>query len=161
MNDMPTYRLQRTFNAARELVWKTWTDPELLARWYGPNVESIIHGLVRPGGAWLTEMKMGEQSFFQKADYIEVVAPELIVCLMSNTDANWEVAPNPRMPDWPRQLMTTVRFDVVDGETKVDLTWVPHEATDAEIACFAEAIDRAGAGWTAGMDKLEALLAEL
>jgi len=50
MSDLPTYVLERVFDAPRELVWKTWTDPELLPRWYGPNVETIVH-LLEPK-AW-------------------------------------------------------------------------------------------------------------
>ena len=37
MSDVPTYVLEREFDAPRELVWKVWTDPELLPRWYGPG----------------------------------------------------------------------------------------------------------------------------
>ena len=37
MSDLPTYTLERVFDASRELVWKTWTDPKLLARWYVPR----------------------------------------------------------------------------------------------------------------------------
>jgi len=162
MSDLPTYVLDRTFDAPRKLVWKTWTDPELLARWYGPNVETVIHRLdVKPGGLWLNEMKWGDNSHYQRAEYTEVVEPELLVCLMSNTDADWNVAPNPMMPDWPRVLLTTVTFDEADGQTKMRLTWTPHEASEAELACFAAAIDGAGKGWTAGMKLLEELLAEL
>jgi len=58
MSDLPIYVLERVFDAPRELVWKAWTDPKLLPRWYGPNVETIIHRLdVKPGGLWLNEMK--------------------------------------------------------------------------------------------------------
>ena len=28
----------RLFNAPVELVWKTWTDPELVKRWWGPDM---------------------------------------------------------------------------------------------------------------------------
>lgn len=162
MSDLPTYVLERTFNAPRGLVWRTWTDPELLARWYGPNVETIIHRLdVKPGGLWLNEMKWGDNSHYQRAEYTEIVEPERLVCLMSNTDADWDVAPNPMMPDWPRVLLTTVTFEEADGGTMMRLTWVPHEATEAELACFAAAIDGAGKGWAGGMKLLEELLAEL
>ena len=34
MHDLPELILERTFQAPRELVWRTWTDPELLARWH-------------------------------------------------------------------------------------------------------------------------------
>lgn len=162
MSDSPIYVLERVFNAPRELVWKTWTDPLLLARWYGPNVETIVHRLdVTPGGLWLNEMKMGPRSSYQRSEYTDVVEPERLVCLMSNTDADWNLAPNPMMPDWPRVLLTTVTFEEAGGRTKMRLTWVPHEASAAEIACFAAAIDGMGKGWAAGMVVLAELLAEL
>ena len=162
MSDLPIYVLERVFDAPRELVWKTWTDPELLSRWYGPNVETIIHHLdVKPGGLWLNEMKMGERSSYQRSEYTEVIKPERLVCLMSNTTADWNIAPNPMMPDWPRVLLTTVTFKEDGANTKMRLTWVPYEASKAEIACFAAAIDGMGKGWNAGMELLAELLVEL
>ena len=162
MSDLPTYTLERVFDASRELVWKTWTDPKLLARWYGPNVETIIHRLeARPGGLWLNEMKMKGRSSYQRTEYIEVVEPERLVCLMANADAEWNIAPNPMMPDWPRVLLTVVTLEQEQGRTRMRLTWTPHKASEAEIACFAAAMDSMGKGWAAGMRLLEQLLSEL
>ena len=45
MSDLPEYVLERVFDAPRELVWRTWTEPALLSRWYGPGVETIVHKL--------------------------------------------------------------------------------------------------------------------
>jgi uncharacterized protein YndB with AHSA1/START domain len=160
--DLPIYVLERVFDAPRALVWRTWTDPSLLSRWYGPNVETIIHRLdVKPGGLWLNEIKWGGNSNYQRAEYTEVVEPERLACLISNTDASWNIAPNPRMPDWPRVLLATVTFAEEGGKTKMRLTWVPHQASEAEIACFAAAMDGLGKGWDAGMKLLAELLAEL
>ncbi len=162
MSEIPTYILERTFDAPRELVWKTWTDPVLLARWYGPNIETIIHQLdVVPGGLWLNEMKMGERSGYQRSEYTEVTPPERLVMLMSNTDADWNNAPNPMMPDWPSTLLTVVTFEEDAGKTKMRLAWSPHEASEAEIAAFGAAMEGLGKGWGAGMVLLEELLAEL
>jgi uncharacterized protein YndB with AHSA1/START domain len=162
MSDVPTFVLERVFNARRELVWKTWTDPELLSRWYGPNVETIIHRLdVKPGGLWLNEMKMGGKSNYQRTEYTGVTPPEQLIMLQSNSDADWNITSNPMMPDWPRVLLTTVTFEEDEDQTKMRLTWVPHEASEAEIACFAAALDGMGKGWGAGMELLAELLAEL
>ena len=65
------------------------------------------------------------------------------------------------MADWPRILLTTVTFDEVGDQTNLRLTWVPHEASAAEITCFAAAIEGMDKGWGAGMKLLEELLAEL
>ncbi|WP_282609536.1 SRPBCC domain-containing protein [Pelagibius sp. Alg239-R121] len=162
MSELPTYVLEREFDAPRELVWKTWTDPELLARWYGPNVETIVHRLeVKPGGLWLNEMNWGDKSHFQRVEYTEVKPPERLVWLHSNSDADWNIVSSPMMPDWPRVLLTTVTFEDADGKTRMRLTWVPHEANAAEIACFEGAIEGMGKGWGAGMELLAQLLAEL
>lgn len=162
MSDLPTYVLDREFDAPRALVWKTWTDPALLPRWYGPGAETIIHRLdLRPGGLWLLEMRWGGKSNFQRAEYTEVAAPERLVWLHSNSDAAWNVAANPMMPDWPRVLLTKVTFTEHAGRTHVRLTWTPHEASAAEIACFAAALAGMDKGWAAGMKLLAELLAEL
>ena len=162
MSDLPTYVLERTFGAPRALVWKAWTDPALLPRWYGPRVETIIHRLeLKPGGLWLLEMRWGGSSNYQRVEYTEVTPPQRLVWLHSNSDADWNVTTSPMMPDWPRVLLTTVTFEEDGDRTKVRLTWVPHEASAAEIACFAAALDGMDKGWAAGMKLLAELLAEL
>ncbi|QLG60253.1 SRPBCC domain-containing protein [Halorarum salinum] len=47
-------RLTRTFDASRERVWDAWTDPEQVAKWWGPErFTTTIHEMdVRPGGVW-------------------------------------------------------------------------------------------------------------
>ena len=162
MSDLPTYVLERVFDAPRALVWRTWTEPDLLARWYGPNVETVVHRLdVEPGGLWLNEMKWGDNSNFQRVEYTEVSPPERLVWLHANSDADWNIISNPMMADWPRILLTTVTFEEDDGKTRMRLTWVPHEASEAEIACFSDAIAGLDKGWGAGMELLAELLAEL
>jgi len=162
MTDLPEFVLTRTFKAPRALVWNAWTDPDLVARWYGPGVETVIHRMdVEPGGLWLNEMRMGGGSHYQKVAYLEVEAPARLVWLHSVADADWNVAANPMMPDWPKVLLTTVTFSETEAGTEVRLTWIPHEATDAEIACFAGAIAGLDKGWGKGMDLLSDLLSEL
>ena len=88
MSDLPTYVLERTLAAPRELVWKTWTDPDLISRWYGPNVETIVHRLdLKPGGLWLVEMRRDGRSSYQRVEYVEVTAPERLIWLHSNADS--------------------------------------------------------------------------
>lgn len=161
-SDLPTYVLERTFDAPRDLVWRTWTDPALLPRWYGPKAETIVHRLeLKPGGLCLLEMKWGGRAMHQRAQYTEVVAPERLVWLHTNTDAHWNVIASPMMADWPRVLLTTVTFEAAGAQTKLRLTWAPHQASAAEIACFAAALANLDKGWGAGMQLLAELLAEL
>jgi uncharacterized protein YndB with AHSA1/START domain len=45
---------ERTFDAPRELVWRAFTDPELIPLWWGKHGSTTrVEALdVRPGGAW-------------------------------------------------------------------------------------------------------------
>ncbi|HEX5824923.1 MAG TPA: SRPBCC domain-containing protein [Candidatus Limnocylindrales bacterium] len=45
---------ERTFDAPRELVWKAFTDPEIIPRWWGQHgtTTTVVEMDVRPGGKW-------------------------------------------------------------------------------------------------------------
>lgn len=162
MSELPEYILDRVFNAPREMVWRAWTDPELLARWYGPGVDTIIHKYdLKPGGEWRNEMKWGDKSDLSKMVFQEIVSQEKLVWLHSSTDADWNIAANPMMPDWPRVLLTTVTFKEAGSKTKVRMSMVPVEATEAEIACFAGAMAGMDNGWGKGFAVLDDMFAEL
>ena len=163
MSDLPEYEYEREFDAPVDLVWRAWTDPELLSRWYGPNVETIIHQFdLEPEGCWLNEMKWGDNSNYQKVVFKEISAPNKMTWHHhSCTDAEWNDMANPMMPDWPHLLLTTVSVAEVDNKTKVRLSQIPLECSDAEIACFAEAMANMDKGWGAGFEILHNLLNEL
>ena len=55
-------------------------------------------------------MQWGGNSHYQKAEFTEVSAPERLVWLHSNTDADWNAAPSPMMPNWPPFLLTRSRL---------------------------------------------------
>ncbi len=162
MSELPEYVLDREFDAPRELVWRAWTEPELLQRWYGPRVETIIHEFdLKPGGSWLNEMKIGGNSDFQKVVFQEVTPPEKLVWHHSSADGVWNIVSSPMMADWPRTLLTTVTFEEMGDKTNVRLTQIPLEATDAEIACFAAAMSGMDNGWGSGYAILDEMFVEL
>ena len=58
MTDDRTLTLTRLIAAPPEKVWRCWTDPTLLPRWFGPdgfscNTKEID---LRPGGLWRFDM---------------------------------------------------------------------------------------------------------
>ncbi len=162
MIEIPEYKLERIFEAPRELVWRAWTDPELLHRWYGPGIETIIHKFdLKPGGSWLNEMKWGGNSDFSKMVFQEVTPPSMLVWHHSSSDSDWNIITSPMMADWPRILLTTVVFEDRGNRTNVRLTQVPIEATDAEIACFAAKMAGMDKGWGSGYAIMDELFVEL
>jgi hypothetical protein len=58
------FTITREFAAPRELVFRAWTDPEHLTRWYGPRgfttPRDSIAADVRPGGTWRATMIVDE-----------------------------------------------------------------------------------------------------
>jgi uncharacterized protein YndB with AHSA1/START domain len=72
----------RVFDAPRELVFQMWTDPEHVAKWWGPKgfTNTIYEMDVRPGGVWRFVMHGPDGVDYQnKIVYIEVVKPERLV----------------------------------------------------------------------------------
>lgn len=158
MPQSPELVIERTLPAPPPEVWHLWTDPARLARWYGPTVETVIHRLEpRPGGEWLTEMRMDGGSMFQRADFTEVVPPRKLAFIQGNADADWTLADAP-MPGWPRRLAGEVTLEDVAGETRMRFAWGPHEATEDEVATFAGMIDQMGKGWEMGFDIMADML---
>ena len=45
---------ERIFDAPREQVWKAFTDPEIIPRWWGKHgtTTTVVEMDVRPGGKW-------------------------------------------------------------------------------------------------------------
>jgi len=162
MTDLPVYSITRGFDAPRDMVWRVWTTPELLARWYGPGVETIIHEYdLRAGGVWRNEMKMRGMSMCSKMSFTEVIPVEKMVWEHASTDANWNIAPSPMMPDWPQVMLTEVIFTEAYGKTTATLTQAPMNASEAELACFAKMMSGMDNGWGSGYKIIDEILAEL
>lgn len=72
----------REFDAPRELVYKAWTTPELLARWWGPKgFTNTFHEFeFKPGGEWRFVMHGPNGADYPNHSvFIEIVPLERIV----------------------------------------------------------------------------------
>jgi uncharacterized protein YndB with AHSA1/START domain len=70
---------ERTFNAPRKAVWKAFTDPQLIPRWWGPHgtTTTVVEMDVRPGGNWRylsSAPDRDDVAFYGR--YLEVEPPE-------------------------------------------------------------------------------------
>lgn len=81
----PSMITTRTFDAPRELVWRVFTQPEHVARWWGPKsiapVSRIDKLELHAGGTWryICERPDGSETIVFTGKYLEVVAPEKLV----------------------------------------------------------------------------------
>jgi len=72
----------RLIDAPRERVFKAFSDPAHLARWWGPQgFRNTFHEFdFRPGGAWRFVMHGPDgRDYANESVFVEVVAPERIV----------------------------------------------------------------------------------
>ncbi len=104
-----TIHVERVFNALRERVWRAYTDPKLLAQWWGRGNKLVIerHELER-GGHWrfVEHSDHGVHGF--EGRYREVTPMERI-----SMTFEWD-----GMPGYP--VVTTAVFeDLGNGRTKV------------------------------------------
>lgn len=150
--------ITRIFHAPRELVWKAWTEPEYLTRWWGPRdfTAPVIKVDLREGGRYLYSMRSPEgQDFWSTGVYREIVEPEKIVATDSFADAEGNVVPASTYGmsgDWPPEMLVTVTFEDVDDGTKVTIRGAGIPAGENR--------DMAEAGWNESLDKLENVLEE-
>lgn len=74
-----TISMSRIFDAPRELVWKVYTDPQLVPQWWGPRYHTTVVDRmdVRVGGVWryLQRDPQGNEYAFNGV-YKEVSPPE-------------------------------------------------------------------------------------
>lgn len=82
MSDTNDLKLERLLDAPRDLVWRAWTDPEHIKRWWAPRPYTTPEVAIelRPGGRFATHMT-GPDGFDFKGEscILEVVEGERIV----------------------------------------------------------------------------------
>jgi uncharacterized protein YndB with AHSA1/START domain len=74
--------ITREFDAPRELVFKAFTEPQLLQQWWGPRylTTEVDKMDVRPGGQWRFIQRNAEGNEFAfHGVYHEILAPERII----------------------------------------------------------------------------------
>jgi uncharacterized protein YndB with AHSA1/START domain len=109
--------IMRVFDAPRDLVWKAWTRPENIKKWWGPkNFTAPVCKIdLSVGGAYLYCMRSPEgQDYWSTGIYREIVAPERIVCTDSFADENGKPVPASHYgmgEDWPAELLVRVTFE--------------------------------------------------
>ncbi len=105
--------MTRTFDAPRDLVWKAFTDPKHVARWFGGRgfVTTLCEMDVRPGGIWKHVMRMPNgEDLVMEVVFLEVVKPERLV---------WEnVDHGKRAPGGHPTSRMTVTLEAVGKKTK-------------------------------------------
>jgi uncharacterized protein YndB with AHSA1/START domain len=130
--------ISRLIDAPRRLVFKAWTEPEHVARWWGPRGFSTTYCKmdIRPGGAFRFCMRSPEgNDLWKQGVFREIVVPERIVFTFAWADADG----NPG-----HEVLTTVTFAEHGAKTKLTLRQAVFETP--------EDCDSHRIGWTSCLE---------
>jgi uncharacterized protein YndB with AHSA1/START domain len=148
--------LRHRFAAPRSLVWRFFSEGELLARWFGPtgvhvDPESVVVG-VRPGGRWDLDMVVDEGGARApiRAEVVVARAPEYLEARMESRPPGDEPAGLGESGEEPEPIMIRIWLHEVDGGTLLTLHQGPFGPGFRDVTAE---------GWESSFDKIDRLLA--
>lgn len=134
-----TLRMSRFFDAPRARVFRAFTDPEVLRRWWGPEGMNTPNPQVdlRVGGAYRLEMHTSDGlNHVIGGQYREIVTDEKLVFTWA-----WEGGGE------GGETLVTLEFRDRDGGTELSLT---HEGFGDAESC-----EKHNRGWSSSLDCLD------
>ena len=158
--------ITRVLDAPRELVFKAWVDPELMAQWWGPHTftNPVCTLDVQPGGAYRIVMRGPDGVDYPlKGVYREVARPERLVMTVDcseHPDA-WHDLVNPNrdksMGRPTLDMLQTVTFENLEHATRltVSIRFASAATRDALVKIGMNE------GWSQSLDRLAAEVAKL
>lgn len=144
--------ITRIFDAPRERIWKAWTEPKYLKKWWGPKnfTAPVIKLDLRVGGKYLYCMRGPDgKDYWSTGVYREIVPMERLILTDSFADEKGNVVPASHYGmsgDWPFELLVTIKFEDLKGRTKMTLQHIGIPK--------GQMTDLTRAGWNESFDKL-------
>jgi uncharacterized protein YndB with AHSA1/START domain len=151
-----SFVIRRIIDAPIERVWRAWTEPELLRRWWGPQyyTSPSCELDLRVGGRLLLCMRapaeQGGQDSYTTGRFTRIVPKELLEFTQSPADkdgAPLDPAAAGLPADFPEETLTTVSFERKGELTKLRLTVSGMSPGQLFVFAFA--------GWHQSLDKFE------
>ena len=139
----PPLRLDRHYDAAPEEVWRAWTEPEEMKRWWGPGQNDVVHlaeSDVRVGGRFRVTFTSDSDEVLEVSGVYSDVVPHRKLVF------TWAYKSAPE-----QESRVTVTFEPSGGGT--DLTLLHEQFFDAE------ARDAHEEGWSKALAKIDAAIA--
>jgi len=144
----------RIIDAPIELVWKAWTDPEHVMRWWGPKYYTSPSCKIdfREGGKYVFCMRapkdQGGQDSYTAGVYKKIVPMERLEFTqgLSDKDGNrLDPAQVGLPPDFPKELHTSIVFKAKGGMTELTITeydWTVGQMYVYSFAGLHQSIDK-------------------
>lgn len=151
-----THSFSRIFDAPRALVWKAWTTPEYVMKWWGPKdcTSPVCRIDLRVGGRFTYSMRAPDgKVFYNGGEFRAIVPQERIVWLwyFADADGNRVSPAHYGFPDESREgNIDEILFeDYGNGRTR--LTYIRNDPTatreeqEGVAAAFGQIFDKLAA----------------
>jgi len=144
----------RIVDAPIEMVWKAWTDPELVVRWWGPKdyTSPFCKIDLREGGRYIFCMRapkeQGGQDSYSIGEYSKIVPMERLEFTqkLGDKDGNPIDPAQIGMPaDFPKELHMVITFKAKGKMTELVITeygWTPGQMYVYSLAGMHQTIDK-------------------
>lgn len=152
----------RVMNAPVEMVWKAWTDPALVMRWWGPDYFTSPSAKIdfREGATSIVCMRapkdFGGQDFYNTWAYQQIVPMQRIEFIQNLSDKDGQPI-DPAVvgmpPDFPEDIRAVVTFKAVGEKTEMTITEYGLPGPETQMGKNAEL------GLNQCMDKMVAIFA--
>jgi uncharacterized protein YndB with AHSA1/START domain len=152
----------RVFDAPVELVWRTWTEAELVMQWWGPDLFTCPSAVmdVREGGTSIVCMRapeeFGGQDMYSVWAYTKIEPLQTIEYIHNLADQNGNVVDPTSLglpPEFPRDQRCLIQFKAL-GSGKTELTVTEFGWTEGPMLKMSET------GMNQSLDKMMASLAK-
>ena len=145
--------LTREFDAPRDLVFKVWTEPEHMEKWFGPEGFSTRvekHEFRVGGRSRYVMIGPDGKEYPGEGEFKEIIRPERIV----STDGFGDDFEGENLPTG---MIVTATFDDLGGRTRVTLHIAHPTPEDRKRHEEIGVVD----GWGTTLDRLDQHLKEL
>jgi uncharacterized protein YndB with AHSA1/START domain len=156
MENKKELTLERVFDVPRELVWKAWTDPEMIKQWWGPDNVTIPACEIdlRVGGKVYIVMEAGEAMGPYKGTQWPMLG--MFTVVEPNTKLSYDVQAwtEGDKEETTIDQTTEMTLSEENGKTKMVVKAVIHKTgPKAEMA-----VQGMEAGFTQQLEKLKVFL---
>jgi uncharacterized protein YndB with AHSA1/START domain len=151
-------------DAPRELVFRAWTNPEQVKKWWGPGGFSIpvCEIDLRKGGSYRIVMHGQGKEYPMKGIYLDIAENEKLTFTVNVEEhpQEWKHLLNENLGfkanDSSLESVIDASFKDEDGKTK--LTIITHFGTDSVRDAYLKI--KMVEGWTESLERLQELLSK-
>lgn len=148
--------LTRVFDAPLETVWKAWTEPEQVMKWWGPRGFTSPSCKIdfREGGTFIFHMRapkeMNNADFYTAGVYKKIAPMEFIEFNQGLSDKDGNKIDPTTMgmpPDFPEEIPSLLAFKRVDGKTEltaIEYGWTLGQMRTLSEQGLSECLDKLG-----------------